>query len=70
MHTNVGQLDRLIRAAFGLALLWFAFLSGMPAADIAVVKYGASVVGVVMLLVAAVRVCPIYSVFGLRTCPA
>ena len=31
-------------------------------------KYGAAVVGVVMLVVAATRVCPIYSIFGFKTC--
>lgn len=68
MTANVGTIDRIFRAALGVALLWFAFLSGLPLAENPIWKYGAAVVGVVMLIVAVVRVCPVYSIFGLRTC--
>ncbi|ODR99268.1 hypothetical protein AUC68_04505 [Methyloceanibacter methanicus] len=68
MTANVGTIDRIIRAALGVALLWFAFFSGLPLADTPLWKYGAAILGVVMLVVAAVRVCPVYSIFGLKTC--
>lgn len=68
MTTNVGTLDRILRAALGVALLYLAFLSGLPAFDGSVMKYGAALVGVVMLGVAATRICPIYSIFGFKTC--
>ncbi|ODR95039.1 hypothetical protein AUC70_04645 [Methyloceanibacter stevinii] len=68
MTANVGTIDRIFRAVLGLVLLWFAFFSGLPLADTPVWKYGAAIVGVVMLIVALVRVCPIYSIFGLKTC--
>jgi hypothetical protein len=68
MTANVGTIDRIFRAALGLVLLWFAFFSGLPLAENAVLKYGAAVFGVVMLIVAVVRVCPVYSIFGLKTC--
>lgn len=68
MTTNVGTIDRIMRAILGAALLYLAFLSGLPAFDGALLKYGAALVGVVMLVVAAVRICPIYSIFGLKTC--
>ncbi len=70
MTTNVGTLDRILRAALGLALLYLAFLSGMPAFQGSLIKYGAAAVGVVMLVVAATRMCPIYSIFGFKTCRA
>lgn len=70
MTTNVGTLDRILRAALGVGLLYLAFLSGLPAFDGAVMKYGAALVGIVMLVVAAVRICPIYSIFGFKTCRA
>ena len=70
MTTNVGTIDRILRAALGVVLLYLAFFSGLPAFDGAVMKYGAAIVGVVMLIVAAVRVCPIYSIFGFKTCKA
>lgn len=68
MTANVGTIDRIFRAALGLVLLWFAFFSGLPLAENPALKYGAAVFGVVMLIVAVVRVCPIYSIFGLKTC--
>ena len=70
MTTNVGTVDRLLRAGLGLGLLFLAFLSGLPAFESGVLKYGAAAVGVVMLAVAAIRVCPIYTIFGLKTCKA
>lgn len=68
MAPNVGTLDRLLRIALGLALLYLAFLSGVPFFDSALAKYGAAAIGIVMLLVAALRVCPIYSALGVKTC--
>ena len=68
MTPNVGTIDRILRAALGVALLYLAFLSGLPAFDGLVLKAGAAIVGVVMLTVAVMRVCPIYSIFGLKTC--
>ena len=68
MTTNVGTLDRILRAALGLGLLYLALLSGLPAFEGGLMKYGAALVGVVMLVVAATRMCPIYSIFGLKTC--
>ncbi|GFO82919.1 MAG: hypothetical protein A49_25460 [Methyloceanibacter sp.] len=70
MSANVGSIDRIVRAILGIALLWFAFFSGLPLADSPALKYGAAILGIVMLAVAVVRVCPIYSIFGLTTCKA
>lgn len=70
MSTNVGTVDRIFRAVLGLALLYLAFLSGLPLFEEALPKYGAAVVGLVMLVVAATRVCPIYSALGVKTCRA
>ena len=68
MTTNVGTLDRILRAALGLGLLYLAFLSGLPALEGGLVKYGVAAIGVVMLVVASTRMCPIYAIFGLKTC--
>jgi hypothetical protein len=70
MTINVGTFDRILRAALGLGLLCLAFLSGMPAFEAELMKYGAAAIGVLMLIVATTRVCPIYSIFGFRTCRA
>lgn len=68
MTINVGTIDRIMRAILGVVLLYLAFFSGLPTFDGAALKYGAVLAGVVMLGVAAVRMCPIYSIFGLKTC--
>jgi cytochrome c oxidase assembly factor CtaG len=70
MTTNVGTLDRVLRAVLGVVLLYLAFGSGLPLFDGALFKYGAAVIGVVMLVVAVVRVCPLYSAIGIKTCRA
>ena len=70
MTANVGTIDRILRAALGLFLLYLAFASGLPAFDGGVLKWGAALVGVVMLVVAAVRVCPVYTILGVKTCRA
>lgn len=68
MTTNVGTLDRILRAALGLGLLYLAFLSGIPAFDGGLTKIGAALAGGVMLAVAATGMCPIYAIFGFKTC--
>lgn len=70
MTKNVGALDRILRAALGLALLYLGLVSGLPAFEAGLLKYGAIVVGLVMLVVAAMRVCPLYAIFGIKTCKA
>lgn len=68
MRINLGTVDRAFRAVLGLGLLYISFLSGLPIFDGAIVKYGAAIVGLVMLATAATRICPLYAVLGIRTC--
>ena len=68
MTHNVGSVDRILRAALGIALLFLAFFSGFPAFAAPLAKYGAAVIGLVMLATSALRVCPLYSIFGIKTC--
>ncbi len=70
MTVNVGTIDRIARALLGLVLLYLAFLSGLPLFEGGLMKILAAAVGIVMLVVAATRVCPVYSIFGLKTCRA
>lgn len=59
--TNVGGLDRMLRVAAGLVLI-MATLSGL----IGVWGW----IGVVPLATGLMRTCPVYTLLGLRTCPA
>lgn len=68
MTTNVGALDRILRAMLGIVLLYLAIFSGSSLTDVAVLKYGAAVIGVIMLATSALKICPLYSILGVRTC--
>ncbi|UMY64508.1 MULTISPECIES: DUF2892 domain-containing protein [unclassified Flavobacterium] len=64
MKANVGRIDRVIRVLLGLALLlagvfdWF---------DDGIVSTIGVVVGVILLVTAAVGFCPLYRFLGVRT---
>jgi len=62
LNRNVGTADRVVRAAVGAGLL-----SAIIVLDGAERWFG--LVGLVPLLTAAVRVCALYTVLGIRTCP-
>jgi hypothetical protein len=68
MTTNVGTIDRILRTVLGLVLLYFAFFSDLPLFATPLVKYGAAVIGVVMLATSTLKICPLYTVFGFKTC--
>lgn len=68
MIQNVGSIDRALRAVLGIVLLGFALLSALPVFDVAIVKFAVTIVGCVMLVVTWTRVCPVYSIFGFKTC--
>lgn len=68
---NVGPLDRIIRTIVGLALLVFPFV---PAVASALAGMGGWIwvipaVGAVLLVTGLFRVCPAYTLLGIRTCP-
>lgn len=65
-RTNEANWDRILRAVAGVALLWVAFMSGLLASPW---SWVAGVVGLVMLVTAAVGFCPAYALMGLNTCP-
>lgn len=61
MQANVGTVDRIIRVVVGLALIGLA----------ATGRVGAwGWIGIVPLLTGIVRVCPAYSILGVKTCAA
>jgi hypothetical protein len=68
MKTNVGTIDRTARAALGVVLLYLAFFSGLAFFAEPLFKYGAAIIGIIMLATASMKMCPIYAIFGLKTC--
>jgi hypothetical protein len=61
MKTNVGSIDRVLRAGIGIALIGLALTGTIGA-------WGW--IGVVPLATALVGFCPAYSLLGLNTCSA
>jgi hypothetical protein len=65
MTRNVGTADRIARVVIGLLLLAYAIPLGFPNTGWNWVGW----IGVVPILTAVVGSCPMYSMFGLSTCP-
>ncbi len=58
---NIGKLDKIIRIIIGIGLLSLLFiLEGN-------IKFF-GLIGIIPLLTAAINYCPLYSVFGIKTC--
>lgn len=67
MKPNVGNIDRVLRALIGVALLALAFGGYAPALAAGAPKWIAAGVGVIMLVTSGLRCCPLYRIFGIRT---
>jgi hypothetical protein len=66
MTTNVGLIDRVLRALLGAALIAFALGYVLPGTGWSWVGW----IGVVPLLTAVFGTCPVYSMLGVSTCSA
>jgi len=64
---NVGPIDRGLRALIGIVALVIAFTS-LGVMDGSIAGIIAAAVGAVMLLTAALGLCPLYVPIGLSTC--
>ena len=58
--TNVGAIDRALRIAVGVVLIALVFVGP---------KTAWGWVGIIPLVAGLFRSCPLYSLFGLSTCP-
>jgi uncharacterized membrane protein YdbT with pleckstrin-like domain len=63
MRPNMGSLDRIIRGVAGLALLAFALGLIFPGTGWNWLGW----IGVVLIVTALVRICPAYTLIGVRT---
>lgn len=68
MTANVGSPDRLIRGILGLVLILMPLLNLPAIWANPVLYYGALVVGLVLVLTALFRFCPLYRLIGVSTC--
>lgn len=65
MFKNVGSIDRILRAGVGLLLI--AYVVYQPFSN-STYTYAIGTVGAILALTAIFSFCPIYRIFGLRTC--
>ena len=68
MSANVGSADRIVRFVVGILLIVAPFVTHFALWQSAVFHWGAVVVGVVLVLTALVRFCPLYRLIGANTC--
>lgn len=68
MTANLGTVDRVFRFLLGIVLLAAPFVSGVALFDSGLATALSVIVGIVMLATSAMRFCPLYRIFGIRTC--
>jgi Na+(H+)/acetate symporter ActP len=61
--SNVGTIDRIVRAVAGLALIILPFLAAWPIVAVII----SVVLGLVLVTTAAVSFCPIYAALGMSS---
>lgn len=66
MTCNVGGMERSIRILLGIGLLGFGVFAGLTMEATAVLL----VLGTVALVTGAIGYCPLWTLFGINTCPA
>ncbi|HZZ77272.1 MAG TPA: DUF2892 domain-containing protein [Gemmataceae bacterium] len=67
---NVGTIDRVTRLIIGLIILALSFLppSAPAFASLGLWRWVVAAIGVVMIVTAAMRSCPAYTLLGVNTC--
>lgn len=68
MTTNIGSMDRVFRFLLGIVLLAAPFVSGLAMFQSGTATVVSVIVGVVMVATSAMKFCPLYRIFGIRTC--
>lgn len=70
MTTNVGTFDRIARLLLGLVITYLAVFGDPQSFAEPLVRYGVGVVGIVLLVTAILKTCPLYDAIGIKTCRA
>lgn len=65
MGKNVGTVDKIIRILLAIVLFAVAYF-GIVEGTLAIVAY---VAGGIMLVTSLINSCPLYSIFGISSCP-
>jgi hypothetical protein len=65
---NVGSVDRIVRIIIGAILVALPYVYQSSIWDSMAVRLIVPIVGVVLILTALVRFCPLYKIVGASTC--
>ena len=68
MTPNLGTLDRSFRLVLGVVLLAAPFVSGLALLENTAASVVSVVAGLVMVATSTMKFCPLYRLFGIRTC--
>lgn len=68
MTTNLGTIDRVFRLLLGIILLAAPFVSGLTMFTSSTATIIFVIAGLVMVGTSAMKFCPLYRIFGIRTC--
>lgn len=66
LQPNVGRLDQILRIGIGLAMIWVGFIDDALIGD-RLIAMLIGIFGVLNLLAAVIRICPVYTVAGINT---
>ena len=67
MIKNVGSADKLVRFVLGTLLILLPYVTALAIWDNPVLRWGAPIIGLVLVVTAIVSHCPVYRVMGLGT---
>jgi hypothetical protein len=68
MTKNLGAIDRLFRLLLGVVLLVAPVVSGLAMFGSGTVTVISFIAGIVLIGTSAMKFCPLYRIFGIRTC--
>lgn len=68
MTPNVGTIDRIARLIMGVLLVVAPFATGLALFSSTIATVVAVAAGVVLIATSAFKFCPLYRIFGIRTC--
>jgi len=67
MKTNVGRLDQILRISISLIFIYIGFIDEEIIHD----TFSSNIIGtigIIFIIVALVRFCPLYTLAGINTC--
>ncbi len=68
MTSNLGAIDRILRLVLGVFLVSAPFIGSMALFESTIATTISVIAGAILIATSAMRFCPLYRVFGIKTC--